>query len=196
VIQKAAPSELSGIFSRNVGFEKIPCWGTALIQEADFRNHEASEEVGRHMKRKTIPIFNSLLVIFGLAASAMALPPASAIPEVSGRYEVIQETEKGGQAQVQIRLQLTNRSIRDLHIQHMTLWDFSHPSKDGTRLCSLVVRSSASAITTQEFIIPRAELDLWKRGTRPRVVLDLATPDARPSTLTVRLSPLSSRNGR
>jgi hypothetical protein len=150
------------------------------------------------MKPKTIPIFDGLLllVIVGFAASGFALPPASAVPGVSGSYKIIQKTEKDGLVQVQLRLNLANRGAHDLHIQRITLWDLSHPSKGGTQVCSVIVHSAASASTTQEFTIPRAEFDLWKRGTKPRVVLNLATPDNRPSTVSVRLDPALDRKGR
>lgn len=151
------------------------------------------------MKRKTIPILDGLflLMIVGFAASGVALPPA-AVSGISGSYSIIQTTEKDGlvQVQVQLRLNLANRGAHDLHIQRITLWDLSHPSKGGTQVCSVIVHSAASASTTQEFTIPRAEFDLWKRGTKPRVVLNLATPDNRPSTVSVRLDPASDRKGR
>lgn len=149
------------------------------------------------MKRKTIPICHCLLMIIGLAATSIALPQPSAVPQLSGSYKIIQNREKDGQTgapvNVKVQLHLVNRASRDLHIQRITLWDFSHPSKGGTHSCSLVLHSSATATTTQQFTIPRSELDLWKRGTRPRVVLELAAPNGHPSTAVIRLDRASGK---
>jgi hypothetical protein len=146
------------------------------------------------MKRTTIPICHCLLMIIGLAAASVAVPQPGTAPPLSGSYKII-KSEKNGQteAQVTVQLHLVNRTPRDLHIQRMTLWDFSHPLKGGTHACSLVVHSSASAGTTQQFTIPRSELDLWKRGTKPRLVLELAAPNGHPSTAVVRLDRASGK---
>lgn len=184
------------------GFDIISGLGRGAHRlKPGFANTEHREEVGRQMKWKTVPICLCLLLIAGLPVPSFAAPQASAAPQLSGSYKIIQKSEKNGetqihaqrvqtqqaQVQVQLQLHLVNRSFRDLHIQHITLWDFAHPSKGGSQACSLVVHSAASISTTQQFTVPRAELDLWKRGTRPRVVLELATPNGRPSTAVVRL---------
>jgi len=86
-----------------------------------------------------------------------------------------------------MQLHLVNRGAGDLHIQRITLWDFSHPTKGGTQACSLVIRASSSADTKQEFTIPQAEYALWRRGAQPRLVLEVAAPGGRSSTEVVSL---------
>ena len=136
-------------------------------------------------------LFAGLLVAGLLALAAQAARAADAA-QLSGAYQVMRKTDLGPQARVQLRLHLTNRAARDLHIQRITLWDFSHPDRGGSQACSIVVPVAASVDATQEFTIRRAEYDLWHRGARPRLVLDVQTPSGHNTTQVVRLDRTSS----
>jgi len=147
------------------------------------------------MHRGMIRSCNYLLVIAGLALLANPAAHANDTSAISGTYQVIHKAETGGQARVQVQIRLVNRGAHDLHIQRITFWDFSHPVKGGTQSCSVLVHRAKSADTTQEFIVPRAEYELWKRGARPRLVLEIATPQGRPTTLVVHLDRTAGRKG-
>jgi hypothetical protein len=147
------------------------------------------------MHRGMIRSCNHLLVIAGLALLAIPAVRANDTSALSGTYQVIHKAETGGQARIQVQIHLVNRGARDLHIQRMTFWDFSHPVKGGTQSCSVLVHPAKSADTTQEFILPRAEYELWKRGARPRLVLEIATPQGRPTTQVVHLERTAGRKG-
>lgn len=144
------------------------------------------------MNQEFIRICNRLLMAAVLLALSISLAHASTVPQLSGSYKILEKTDQGGQTRAKLQLRLVNPTARDLHIQRITLWDF-HPLKGGTRACSLIVHAASSANTVQEFTIPRAELDLWRRGTRPRVVLQIAIPNGHPSTAVVRLDRASGK---
>ena len=120
------------------------------------------------MNRTKIRICNCLLAIAALSIFFAGAAQASDAIQLSGSYKIVAKADRAAQTQVKLQLHLVNRGAHDLHIQRITLWDFSHPTKGGSQACSLVVASAASADTTQEFTLPRAELDLWRRGARPR----------------------------
>jgi len=130
---------------------------------------------------------NSLVVVAGLLVFAIQFAHASEAARVSGSYQVVGKTGLGPQTRVQLQIHLTNHGPRELHIQRLTLWDFSHPEKGGTQACAIVVHASASADTTQVFTIPHAEYELWGRGTRPRLVLEIQSPGGRTTSEVVRL---------
>jgi len=138
-----------------------------------------------------IRICNRLLVIAGLSIVSIPVARANDTARLSGTYQVVHKSEAGGQTRIQIKVHLLNHGPRELHIQRITLWDFSHPAKGGTQSCSLVVHSTSSVDTTQEFSIPRAEYELWRRGTRPRLVVEIETPHGHPTTEVVRLDRIS-----
>jgi hypothetical protein len=106
---------------------------------------------------------------------------------VSGTYQVIQKTDLGARTRLRLRLHLTNHGRSDLYIQRITFWDFSHPVKGGTQACSIVLRARASADTTEEFMVPHPEYELWRRGTQPRLILEIQTPGGQSTTHAVRL---------
>ncbi len=110
-------------------------------------------------------------MITALFALGVQFGSAGNAPLVSGSYEVVQKTAFGSQEQIRLRIHLVNQGPSDLSIQRMTLWDFSHPEKGGSRACTVMLRAHASAETTQEFTIQRSEYQLWQRGMRPRLVL-------------------------
>ena len=123
-------------------------------------------------------------------ASVLLTPPlghASDVARLSGSYQIVQKTADSAHTRVQLHLRLTNPGPRDLHIQRLTLWDSPHPERGGTQKCSLFLHAGASLNTTQEFTISRPNLDLWNRGTRPRLVLELLGSSGRVTTAVVRL---------
>ncbi len=131
-------------------------------------------------------------VLFALGQFALA----SNAPLISGSYAVVQNTNLGSQAQIRIRVHLVNHGPNNLSIQRMTLWDFSHPDKGGTRACAVTLRAHASTETTQEFSIRRPEYEAWQRGMRPRLVLEMAASGGSKSTAVVRLDRISGREAK
>jgi hypothetical protein len=121
---------------------------------------------------------------------------ASNAPVVSGYYQVVQSKAVGSQKQIKVFIHLVNHGPIDLSIQRMTLWDFSHPDKGGTGVCALALHAHATAETTQEFTIRRPEYESWRRGMRPRLVLELMAPSRAKSTAVVRLDRISSQEAR
>ncbi len=142
------------------------------------------------------------LVVAALFAIGVQFALASNAPPVSGSYEVVQHTALGSQAQILMRIHLVNHGPSDLSIQRMTLWDFSHPDKGGTHACAVKLRAHASTETTQEFIIPRSEYQLWQRGMHPRLVLRMGAPGSTAdrttmkSTAVIRLDHISGQEAK
>ncbi len=124
------------------------------------------------------------------------LAAGSNTPQVSGTYAVVQETNLGGQEQIRLRIHLVNHGPTGLSVQRMTIWDFSHPEKGGTRACAVVLGAHAAADTTQEFTIRHADYQMWGKGVRPRLVLQLTGPGNTRSKTVVRLDRDSSKEVR
>jgi hypothetical protein len=135
-----------------------------------------------------------------LMAALFALGVQSALandaPLVSGSYQVVQSKNLGSQSQIQMRIHLVNHGSSDFAIQRMTLWDLSHAGKGGTSACAVTLRAHASAETTQQFIIRRSDYESWKKGFRPRLVLQTAGPGRTKSRTVVRLDRISSREAK
>jgi len=140
------------------------------------------------MKCRKINFFRWLLAIFGLLILPLSIALASSAPPLSGTYQVVRHTAIGDRVHVSLQVHLVNGETRDLHIDRMTLWDFSHPAKDSSATCSVMLHGMSSADAAGEFTIPREEYLLWKRGVRPRIVLGIAEPNGRRSSAVVRLN--------
>src|SRR5271170_3737964 len=121
---------------------------------------------------------------------------ASNTPLVSGSYKILQSRDRGSQAQIRMRIHLVNHGPNNLSIQRMSLWDFSHPEKGGSQACALMLHAHASAETTQEFTMRRPDYDSWRRGLRPRLVLEMAASGSATSTAVVRLDRISGREAK
>ena len=143
------------------------------------------------MKYRIFRICDYLFVIAGLFMFAARFAQASEVSQLSGSYQVVHKIDLGPQTRVRLQLHLTNHGQRGLHIQRLTLWDLPHADKGATQTCSIVVLAGASADTTQEFTIPRTEYKLWRRGSLPRLVLQVEVPGGRGSTKVVRLERVS-----
>jgi hypothetical protein len=130
---------------------------------------------------------NRLVFLVGLLILTVPFSDASGASRLSGSYQVVQKTDLGSQTRIRLQLRLTNRGSNELRIQRLTLWDFSHAYRGGMQRLAIILRAGASAGTTQEFTIPRAEYELWTRGTRPRLVVELQSAHGRTTAEPVRL---------
>lgn len=148
------------------------------------------------MSYKILCICKWGLAVAALFAVSQVAPASDVPPLVSGSYQVVQDKNLGSQMQIRMRIHLANHGPNNFSIQKMTLWDFSHPDKGGTRLCGLTLRAYVSAETTQEFTIPRLEYESWRNGMRPRFVLEMATPGGTKSTAVVRLDRISGQEAK
>lgn len=134
-----------------------------------------------------------LLAALGLLMMTAQFSQASDVAKVSGSYEVLQELNVGSQTRVRLRVRLTNDGPQEFKIQRLTLQDFSHAVRGGAQACVLTLGAKASVETTQEFMIPRADFRSWKRGTRPRLLLEAQRPSGHKVTEVVRLGPVPGR---
>jgi hypothetical protein len=139
------------------------------------------------MNCKILHTCTRLMIVAGVLVFVLGVARATDSNFLTGSYQLLQKIDLGSQTHVRIQLHLTNRGQHDVRIQRFTVWDFSHPTKGGSQAGSIVVRALASVDTTQEFTIPRSEYELWNRGTRPRIILEVQTPDGRKTTQVVRL---------
>lgn len=142
---------------------------------------------------RMLRLFGKLLTLAGLSVLSATMAQAANAPRVSGSYQIVQREQSGGEVRVWLQLHLVNRGARELHLRRITLWDFAHPTKGASQTTSLVLRAGSSADATQEFIIPRAEYELWKHGTRPRLVLQTDLVNGRSGSEVVRLDRKTSR---
>jgi hypothetical protein len=139
------------------------------------------------MNRKILHTCTRLMIVVGVLVFVLGVARATDSNFFTGSYEVVQKTDLGSQTQVRLQLHLTNRGQHDIHIQRLTVWDFSHPTKGGSRASSIIIHALTSVDTTQEFTIPRSEYELWNRGTRPRIVLEVQMPDGHKTAQVIRL---------
>lgn len=132
-----------------------------------------------------------------LLAAWLAITPqisqSSDVSRLSGSYQVVRDAGAGPQSRVQLHLRLSNQRGEDLRIQRIALRDFSHPARESSRACSLLVHGGSSVDTTQEFMVPRSEYESWKRGQGPRLLLEVLLPSGRKTTEAVELKAISSR---
>ncbi len=90
-------------------------------------------------------------------------------------------------------IRLQNHTVRDLRIQRITLWQFSHPSRGGTQACSIALHHSGAAELTPEFTLSASEYELLQHGSHPRLVLEVVAPDGRVTNEIVHLNPRSGK---
>jgi hypothetical protein len=123
--------------------------------------------------------FLRLCAVIAALLFAAPLLSGSSIPAVTGTYNVLQQMPRGSQAQIRMRIHLLNPGPSDLFIQRMTLSILPHLDRGFSRACALTVRAQSSVETSEEFTISRSEYQLWRRGLKPRLVLQVASASGR-----------------
>ncbi len=119
---------------------------------------------------------------------------AAAVP-ISGSYEVTQESALGSQVKVLVRFHLTNHGTGMLSLRRLLLSDFSHPPAGASLAQPIALPSGVTEDTSQEFSIPRLQLNQWKKGVLPRAVLELESSTGVRTTLAIRIEPVPVREG-
>jgi len=137
-----------------------------------------------------------LLVMAALFAPGVQFALAGTAPLVSGSYQVLENKDLGSQSHIQMRIHLVNHASSDFSIQRMTIWDFSHADKGGTSACAVTLPAHASAETTVQFTIRRSDYQMWQRGFRPRLVLQMAGPGRTKNSAVVRLDRISGQEAK
>lgn len=145
------------------------------------------------LNSRMLRLFVRLLIFSGLSVSFVTIAEADNASHLSGSYQIVQHEQSGGQVRVRLQLHLVNRGTRELHLKRITLWGFGHPTSGASQSISLVLHGGSSADSAQEFTISRAEYELWKRGARPRLVLQTNLPNGRSGSEVLRLDRASGR---
>ena len=132
-------------------------------------------------------IFGYLLAVAEVFAFLAFCTNTLHAAQLSGSYQVIQKANIGARTRVRLHLHLTNREPRDLQIQRLTLSDSPRVDQLTSQPCSIALHAGATADIEQEFNISHTEYELWRRGSRPRLLLELRTPRGGKTTEVVRL---------
>jgi hypothetical protein len=132
-------------------------------------------------------------MVVALLLSAPFLRAANT-PAVTGSYTLLQQTARGPRAQIRMRIHLVNSGASDLFIRRMTLSNLPHTDRGTAQACTLTVRAHSSLETTQEFTISRAQYQLWRRGTKPRFILQVVSPGGSTDHAPQRSMPLVLEN--
>jgi len=148
------------------------------------------------MNHNNLSFGKSQLLMAALLVLGVQFALASDSPQVSGSYQVLQNSDLGAQSQIKMRIYLVNHGVSDLSIQRMTLWDLTHADKGGSSACAVTLRAHATAETTQQFLIRRSDYESWRTVFRPRLVLEIAGPGRAKSRAVVRLDKISSREAK
>jgi hypothetical protein len=130
-----------------------------------------------------------------LLFTVCALPANAATLPICGTYEVIQKTDLGSQTKVVMRFHLTNHSQAPVVLQALSLSDFGHQPGNAPLAASVTLPPGGSQVILQSFVISRMQLDQWKMGAYPRVVVELQTTAGARITQAVRLERVPAGKG-
>lgn len=131
------------------------------------------------------------LLVFTFAAATACAAGVS----ISGTYEIVEKTDLGAQVKLVVRFHLSNHEQAAMTLQGVQLSDFSYPSVKAQFGAPVTLRTGASQDVSQEFVIPHTQFDAWRRGLRPRVVLELQSAAGGKVSQVVRLERVPARKG-
>ena len=115
---------------------------------------------------------------------------------VSGQYKLLEISDLGhGEVRATLLIRLSNHAESDLSIKGLELRG-SHRAPRSTSAMKSHAPASASlklaahgvSTTKQEFTVSRAELELWKKGARPHLMITHQTGEAAATSTAVELT--------
>jgi hypothetical protein len=116
---------------------------------------------------------------------------ASNRSSLSGSYEVLETSVLGSQSQVRMRLHIVNHGSSPVAIEKITLWTLAHPEPGSAQTVVLTIPAHASIDSVQSFTIRRSDHQAWRKGLRPRLVLQTAGSGNSKNQAMLRLEPTS-----
>jgi hypothetical protein len=130
-----------------------------------------------------------LLILAELLASVVQPLHGGDKPAILAFYQIDQVTDLGTDVRVSLRLRLMNQSDDVLLIDHIALQTFIPGPNGKGQGCSTSTELGAhgSETLTQDFTISRAEYEVWQRGIRPRLALNIQVSGVEQWTLIVPL---------
>jgi hypothetical protein len=134
--------------------------------------------------RKRISMTVLLLV---LTTGVLSAADTKASPRVFGSCSVVQVSSAGRKTRVELRFHLVNPGARAVSIEKLTLIAL-RPVVAKRLPTPIVLRSHDAQEITQEFTMPMPELQLWQKGLRPALYIELRTEEGERLHQTVRLN--------
>ena len=142
---------------------------------------------------------NSLFIrkfcLFAIWLLAFGAEYASAAPAISGSYEIASRSNTGSRTRVVLRLHLTNNGENSFLVQRILLCDFGERPAAGPSASVITLQPYVTEETTQEFVVPRSQVEQWRRGLPPRIVLTLKAGKGRTISQAIRLEHISAGKG-
>lgn len=111
---------------------------------------------------------------------------------VFGSYTVVQTTSVGRETQVTLRLRLLNPGAQAVSVERLTLLSL-HPVAAKDPPAPILLGAHSTQEITEEFTIPTPEYQLWQKGLRPSLHLEMRTDTGARLNQTVRLSRMRLR---
>jgi hypothetical protein len=131
------------------------------------------------------------LTILLLVFATDALPAAESTPHVFGSYAVMHATSAGRDTRVELRLRLVNPSAQAVSIERLAVF-YLHPAAAKLLTNPILVEAHTTQEISQEFTIPTPEYELWQKGMRPSLHMEMRTQEGGRLSQTVRLNRMLS----
>jgi len=116
--------------------------------------------------------------------------------EVVGAYWFAGVTDQGTQVCVTLHLRLVNNDSRELTISGYALRGLLPRGRQAPVTAAAHLLPREAAEFTQQFTVPRAEYERWRKGARPLLQVTLQSEEGREVTRTVELVPRPAMGGK
>jgi hypothetical protein len=130
---------------------------------------------------------STMILLLVLTTGVLSAAGVKSSPRVFGSCSVVQVSTAGRQTRVELRLHLVNPGARAVSIEKIMLVAL-RPVRAKRLPTPILLPSHDAQEITQEFTIPMPEFQLWQKGLRPALHLELRTEEGERLHQTVRLN--------
>ncbi|SRR5258708_33387207 len=127
-----------------------------------------------------------------LLALGIHAPQGAAGQVVSGIYKVTETADLGTQMRVTLQIRLMNAGEDRIFVTQARLRGFPHSGRSEDKPAHVILEPHGSSEFTQEFTIAKQEYELWGKGARPHLGLNVQVAGGGTTTITI---PLMQRPG-
>jgi len=127
-----------------------------------------------------------------LLALGIYAPQGAAGQVVSGMYKVTETTDLGTEIRVTLQIRLMNSGEDRIFVTQARLRGFPYSGRSEDKPAGVILEPHGSSEFTQEFTIAKQEYELWSKGARPHLGLNVQVAGGAATTITI---PLMQRPG-
>jgi len=132
-------------------------------------------------------------ILPAVAIQAQGPVQTAAGNEVVGFYRIVQTADLGTEVRATLQIRLVNNNQPELFVTKLALFSRTPAKKPEETAVRARLAPREAATFTEDFVVPRAEYERWRKGARPELQVTIQPSEGGERMRTIALEPSPAR---